>query len=106
MLDEENWREEAKSVINDVKNHVQSIEISQLASNDRFIYVNLTTLENETYCIELSSSGFRIVGISHDLNNIDSDEYYETPYSLLSKISASFYQSFADELINKLKVVE
>ncbi|XP_031357554.1 GSK3B-interacting protein-like [Photinus pyralis] len=104
VLDAENWRNEARSVINDVSNHVKTIEISASSANDDgHIYLNVTTLENANYCVELSAAGFRIVGVSHDANDLDDGERYETPYALLGKISASFRRSFADELMSKLK---
>lgn len=105
MSDEEvdNWREEAKSVINDIKGHVMNIQISEALENtDQKIYLNLTTLENSQYCIELSSSGFRVVGKSFDNINLDGESYFETPYSLLSSISPQFHQSFGNALLIKL----
>ncbi|KAJ8924706.1 hypothetical protein NQ315_000857 [Exocentrus adspersus] len=101
--DLENWQMEAESVINDVKDHVNELKISQkLGSSNQFIYLNLRTIENEEFCIELSARGFRIVGRSFDTNSIDSDEYFETPYSLLNSVSKKFKDSFGNALLEKL----
>lgn len=99
----ENWKQEAEAVINDVKSHVNDIEISEkLKSSDHNIYLNIITIENQRFCVQLSNQGFRIVGHNLDENNIDSDVFYETPYSLLNKVSEKYRQSFASSLQNQL----
>lgn len=98
------WSDEAQAVIKDIEALVNSIHVSDaLQSNEHNIYLNLVTNENCPYCIELSACGFRIVGNKHDSNDIDTEEYYDTPYSLLSKISQSYASSFGNALISKLK---
>ncbi|KAK4873093.1 hypothetical protein RN001_015122 [Aquatica leii] len=105
VLDKENWKQEAASVINDIKNHVKNVEISNLKNTNQRVYLNITTLESENYCVELSGQGFRVVGKAYDLVDLTDTEYFETPYSLLSKISLNFYQSFGNELMSKLQAV-
>lgn len=106
-LSEDHWKEEALSVINDIKDHVKDIHVSQkLKSNNKFIYLNLTTEEQENYCIELSGAGFRIVGNSFDDNSKARTKIYETPYSLLDEISPKYRESFGSSLVNKLKALE
>lgn len=106
VLDEENWRNEAQAVINDIRNHVRSVEISKtLKSTDRHVYLNFTTLEGDSYCVELSASGFQIVGKAYDTVDISEGEYFETPYGLLCKISTDFYKSFGNELMSKLNAL-
>ncbi|XP_044750146.1 GSK3B-interacting protein [Coccinella septempunctata] len=103
LLDENNWKLEAQSVIGDIGNHVKFVAISEtLLNTNNKIFLNLETLENRTFCIELSASGFRIVGNAFNQNNLDESEYYETPYSLLNRISPMFSASFRDELLEKL----
>lgn len=103
VLNENNWKLEAQSVINDIKNHVKIVTISEtLQSTNKCVFFNLKTLENESLCIELSANGFRIVGNLFDHNDINKSDYYETPYSLLNKISPMFTASFRDELLEKL----
>lgn len=103
----ENWEEEAKSVISDIKDHVTDVHVSEaLRNNEQKIYLNLKTLENNKYCIELSACGFRIVGKDFNTKNLDEDTYFETPYSLLSSISPGFHNSFGNALSFKLRALQ
>lgn len=103
----ENWIEEAKSVINDIKGHVANVQICEgLESTDWKIFLNLTTLESKKYCIELSVNGFRVVGNSFDETLLDEENYFETPYSLLSAISPGFQKSFGGALVTKLSALQ
>ncbi len=54
------------------------------------------------YCIELTAQGFRVVG--HDYNRTDlcDEDYFETPYALLDKLSPMYRQAFGDSLVSKL----
>lgn len=102
VLDEENWKIEAQAVINDIKSHVKQIIISdKIKSTNQKIVLNLTTLEDELFCIELSGFGFRVLGKGYDSSN-NNGEYFETPYSLLNSLSPLFQQSFGNELLKKL----
>lgn len=94
------WDEEARAVIDDVKNNVQQICISEsLPATDHCIYLNCETLEGNKYTICLSSSGFQIVGKDFNkVDAIDSSVTYETPYAMLTEISESYKQSFGEEL--------
>lgn len=103
MASSESWKQEAEAVINDVKTHVNYIKVSEkLESSDYNIYLNIITIENQRFTVQLSNQGFRIVGHNFDENNINSDTFYETPYSLLNEISKEFRQSFANSLQNQL----
>lgn len=103
----ENWIEEAKGVINDIKLHVTDVHICEvLKSRNQKIYLNLVTLESNTFCIEISANGFRVVGKHFDEKLLDEEKYYETPYSLLSAISPGFHKSFGDALLTKLSALE
>lgn len=105
VLDQETWPQEAESAINDIRKHVKNATISpKIKSNNQRIFINLTTLENKDYCIEMSSAGFRIVGKRHDdvsLSDVENMSY-ETPYALLNNISKKYRESFGGELMNKL----
>lgn len=110
-----NWEEEAQAIINDVKSHVKHIETSSvLPSTETNIYINVTTFEDQQYCVHVSSAGFRIVSNSYDTIDEDKSEMpdgddeeaakdiYETPYALLDKISPSYVQSFGNQLTKQL----
>lgn len=104
VLDEEQWKLEAQAVVNDVKQHVKHIEVSKkLRSSNQFIYLNITTLENLNFCIELSAAGFAIVGNQFDDKSNDDGERYETPYSLLNVVSPCYRNSFGNSLLDRLK---
>ncbi|KAK7084996.1 hypothetical protein SK128_004633 [Halocaridina rubra] len=100
--DEEEWHVEAAAVIQDVKDCVTQMVISSLPSSNTTIFFNLTTRENNTYCIELTASGFRIVGFKYDDSSQPSEDYYETPYALLDTISPMYRESFSSALAAKL----
>lgn len=103
-LNKEQWKLEAQAIINDVKQHVTDIKISEkLRNNNQFFYLNLTTLEDLKFCIELSSAGFTIVGNEHDKISNRESEHFETPYSLLNFVSSRYRDSFGNSLVHKLK---
>lgn len=105
MFDSEelmDWQEEAKAIINDVKAHLKTVQVSErLESTDRRIYINATTLEEQNLCICVSSMGFRIVGQQFDTVNAEVEEkskIYETPYALFTDISPLYVKSFGEAL--------
>lgn len=100
VLDAENWKLEANAVVKDIEKHVRNISV--IDGTNQKIYFNLTTIEGKDFCIELSASGFKVVGNAYNEKNDVSKDYFETPYSLLSQISESFHKSFGNELVNKL----
>ncbi|KAK4314745.1 hypothetical protein Pmani_013996 [Petrolisthes manimaculis] len=102
VLDEQEWHVEAAAVIQDVKECVENIIVSSLPVSDTTIYFNLTTKEKNSYCIELTASGFRIVSDKYDDKSQPTEDYFETPYSLLDNISPLYRQSFSNALSAKL----
>lgn len=100
--DEEEWHVEASAVIQDVKECVTQMLISSLPASNTTIFFNLTTRENNVYCVELTASGFRIVGSKYDDNSEPSEDYYEMPYALLDTISPMYRESFSSALAAKL----
>ncbi|CAL1675416.1 unnamed protein product [Lasius platythorax] len=104
VLDEEQWRLEAQAVIKDVGKHVRDLRVSErLVSTKRGIYLNLTTLEDLRFCVELSAAGFAVVGNRHDDASNAGNERFETPYSLLDFVSPQYRNSFGNSLLDKLK---
>lgn len=103
VLNKENWKIEAQAIINDINGHVKEAVIStKLKCSDSHIYINITTLENQLFCVEVSNLGFRIVGSNYDTKNQFEADYFETPYSLLNIISPLFRDSFGNTLVDKL----
>lgn len=125
------WQTEAAAIIQDVQDHVNLIDISNHLNNQSScIYLNVRTLEGDTYCIEASNQGFCILSRTFDVidkNYIDKwndddvetgdsdvdDEnginirhkYYETIYSLLDRISPLYVRSFGSTLCAKLHLL-
>jgi hypothetical protein len=101
------WRAEAAAVIQDLRDHVNEIRVSDQLKSDRFsIYLNLQTKESDKMTVEMSSAGFRICGHSYDsLSDMQSKQQpqqYETMNALLNETSPGFRQSFASALHHKL----
>ncbi|XP_050513339.1 GSK3B-interacting protein [Diabrotica virgifera virgifera] len=106
ILDSHGWKFEAEAIINDIKDHVNAVVISEkIPSTDSCIFLNLVTIEDKNYCIQISALGFKIVGLNFDETGLDSEEFYETPYALLYKISPGFKTSFANALYVKLEQI-
>jgi hypothetical protein len=107
LLTGDQWKTEAAAVIQDIQEHVRNIGISgKIRSTNQCIYLNVTTVEGVQYCIELSSSGFRIAGRAYDNKTELSSGYFETPYALLNSISPSYKTSFSNSLLKKLEDVK
>ncbi|KAK3915089.1 GSK3-beta interaction protein [Frankliniella fusca] len=105
VLDKEQWHVEVSAVIHDIKNHVLKASTSTLESTDDFVYFNITTLEGNDYCVQMSKNGFVIAGNHHDSSSFEPAEYFETPYSLLDHISPKYRESFARQLIDSLSAL-
>ncbi|KAG0716882.1 GSK3B-interacting protein [Chionoecetes opilio] len=103
--DEQEWRVEAAAVIQDVKECVDHMSVAALPASNTDIHFNLTTKELNHYCVELTASGFRIVGSKFDDNSKPSEDYYETPYALLDNISPLYRECFSSALIARLSAI-
>lgn len=101
----EYWEQEAEGVIKDIENQVKEIKISTLPVTKHGIYLNVTTLEGQTFCFHLGSSGFEVVGHDYDKADESGNDAYETPYALLRSISEKFTPAFNDSLTSKLNDV-
>jgi hypothetical protein len=103
VLDKQQWKLEAEGVIQDISSGLKTATVSSiLPISDCSIYINIETLEGDTFCIELSTMGFTVVGKEFDTKDISERKYYETPYSILDSLSplyrANFYQRLSDKL--------
>ena len=100
------WKVEALAVIHDVQDNVHEIKVADNpGEGDQQVYMNLTTKEMVCYCVELTAQGFRIVGNAYNKTDINTEEYYETPYALLNKLSPLYMQAFGDSLASKLQLI-
>ncbi|KAJ8676308.1 hypothetical protein QAD02_012095 [Eretmocerus hayati] len=107
VLDAQQWRVEAQSVIDDVKEHVHELRVcSDLSSSNSSIYLNLTTLEGCKFCISLSAEGFGVIGNQHETNDQEPVEYFETVYSLLDHLSPQYRDSFGKSLMQRLQMLD
>ncbi|KAK7108675.1 GSK3B-interacting protein-like [Littorina saxatilis] len=105
---EHTLRIEAQEVVKEVAYAVDSVKISTaLPISDFLVYMNLRTKENDTFCVELSEQGFRVVGRQFDtVGSSDEGKYYETIYSLLDSVSSSYRNSFSETLMAKLRTLQ
>lgn len=106
------WKAEARAVIEDIKQDVKEIAVSdKLPGDDNGIYLNVETLDRDEnrFCVRMSALGFEIVGREYDqvaeAAEEDQSVIYETPYALLSAISKSYSESFANRLCAALKKI-
>ena len=80
---------------------------SSFQSSDCQIYLNITTVEEQKITVELSGQGFCIVcqNAYDTIQNQEAppSEYFETPYSLLDKISPGYRKAFGDNLEKALR---
>lgn len=94
---------EAKAAVKEVAFAVKTISISQTFPNSEDAYhLNLETLEDKKYCVELTVKGFRII----NSNACENSEYYETIYSLLDAMSPQYRVQFSSALSRKLSEIE
>lgn len=96
---------EAQQSLDEVRYAITAGWISEkLVSTRECSYINVTTLEEEAFCIRLTWRGFEVVGRCHDdvSEEESSGEAWETVYSLLSHISPSYTANFSKQLADKL----
>ncbi|XP_064615812.1 GSK3-beta interaction protein-like [Liolophura sinensis] len=98
---------EAEHLAQEVAYAVHDIQLSSvLGAFDDRVYINLTTKEKESFCVQLTAQGFKIVG--KEYNKVDEkcckdNQCYETLYSLLDKVSPQYRVSFGNVLFQKLE---
>ncbi|RCN44626.1 hypothetical protein ANCCAN_09376 [Ancylostoma caninum] len=102
--------EEAIAAVREFSYAVQSVCISEmLPRTSELLFLNLTTLEHVTYCIELTGKGWRIASNRADCMNGDFRQlhvhtnYFESLSQLLDTVSPSYRQRFGGQLMDKLK---
>lgn len=101
--------EEALAAVREFSFAVHSLCFSEmLPRTNELLFLNLTTLEQETYCIELTTKGWRIASNRADCMNGDfrqlhvHTQYFESLCQLLDSISPQYREKFSVQLVNKL----
>lgn len=103
---------EAEKYCKEIYFGVNYAQVSErLEKNSSVCYFNITTLENENWCIELNNQGFLIVSNIFDskddiirLNNISNQKkQFETIESLMFTISPLYSKRFNEMVSEKLK---
>ncbi|CAL8075465.1 unnamed protein product [Calicophoron daubneyi] len=98
---------EAAAAIKEVAFGVKDIQMASesLPCTDSLAYINLTTLEDEPMCVEISVKGFCPVGDRYNetQEQTTGSEYYETIYALLSARSRSFRDRFSQRVCDRLQ---
>ncbi|CAI5441332.1 unnamed protein product [Caenorhabditis angaria] len=104
--------EEALVAVRELSFAVKNIAISEmLPRTPQLLFINVTTLENHTHCIELTGKGWRIASNRNDCMNGDfrqldiHTQYYDSLYALLTTISPLYREKFSEQLINKLNLL-
>lgn len=104
--DAQEWVVEAQAIIKDVQDCVFLLKVSDSVElSDSCVHLNLTTLEQQCYTIELSAAGFRVVSLQHDSTCSPSENYFETPYSLLDNLSPMYRVKFCSALSQRLELL-
>lgn len=100
---------EAYSAVREIAPYVRSISVSEvLTRTSELMFLNLVTLENESYCIELTQKGWRICSdrldcMYGDFRKIDMHvQYYDTIYALLDSLSQLYRDEFSADLAQRL----
>ena len=105
-----NFIEESNLIIKDISFSVSAISLSQtLPQSPHLVYFNIVTKESKSFTVRLSTEGFKVVSHRLDSDEACSGEFpktYETVYSLLETISASYVSSFGNALMMKLSGLE
>ncbi|KAE9551258.1 hypothetical protein FO519_005542 [Halicephalobus sp. NKZ332] len=100
---------EAFSAVREISPFVKSFSISEVLSRTPdLIFLNMTTLEGSTYCVELTQRGWRICSDREDSMNGDfrklelHSRYFESIYMLLDVVSPQYREKFGGALAEKL----
>ncbi|KAH7725607.1 hypothetical protein AAVH_06787 [Aphelenchoides avenae] len=92
---------EACKAVQETALFVKSVRVSDvLARTPELIFLNLVTLEENTYCVELTHRGWRIRSDRADAANCDASlelyaKYFETIHALLDDVSPTYRDRFA-----------
>ncbi|EFP07579.1 hypothetical protein GCK72_006206 [Caenorhabditis remanei] len=101
--------EEAMAAVREHAFAVNLIGVSEmLPRTPQLLFINVTTSENHTHCIELTIKGWRVASNRNDCMNGDfrqldiHTKYFSTLHALLTEISPLYREKFGAQLIAKL----
>ncbi|CAJ0591109.1 unnamed protein product [Cylicocyclus nassatus] len=104
---------EAIAAVHELSFAVQSISVSEmLPRTPDLIFVNLTTIEEQPFCLELTHKGWRITSLRLDCMVGDFTrlelftKYYDSLFSLMDTISPGYRARFGEKLALRLKMLE
>jgi len=104
---------EAYAAVQQLSLAVQSISVSEmLPRTPELIFVNVTTLESQPYCLELTTKGWRITSLRSDCMQGDFTRmelftrYFDNIYDLMEVISGGYKHLFNEKLAQKLRILE
>ncbi|CAB3397192.1 unnamed protein product [Caenorhabditis bovis] len=104
---------EAIAAVHELSFAVQSISVSEmLPRTPDLIFVNVTTLEGQPYCLELTLKGWRITSLRSDCMVGDFTrlemftKYYDSLYALMDTISPGYRARFGEKLAQRLKLLQ
>jgi hypothetical protein len=104
---------EAIAAVHELQFAVKDIYVSEmLPRTSELIFLNVTTLEGQAYCVELTMKGWRVTSLRHDCMNGDIHhldlhvQYFETIYALMDRISPDYRRRFTDALTSKLNAIQ
>lgn len=104
---------EAIAAVHELQFAVKDIYVSEmLPRTSELIFLNVTTLEGQAYCVELTMKGWRVTSLRHDCMNGDINhldlhvQYFETIYALMDRISPAYRLRFTDALMSKLAAIQ
>ncbi|KAE9421642.1 hypothetical protein Angca_006366, partial [Angiostrongylus cantonensis] len=104
---------EAIAAVHELSFGVQSIGISEmLPRTPDLIFVNLTTLEEQPFCVELTHKGWRITSLRCDCMMGDFTrfqlfiKYYDSLHSLMCEISSGYCSRSGEKIAHQLNMVE
>lgn len=104
---------EAIAAVHQLSIAVQTISISEmLPRTPELIFVNVTTLEGQPYCLELTAKGWRVTSLRSDCMQGDFTrmelftKYYDSLYDLMEFISPNYKQRFSEKLEQRLRLLE
>uniref|UniRef100_A0A915PJG1 GSKIP domain-containing protein n=1 Tax=Setaria digitata TaxID=48799 RepID=A0A915PJG1_9BILA len=104
---------EAVAAVHELSFAVKTISVSEILPRTAdLIFVNVTTVEGQPYCLELTLKGWRVTSLRHDCMQGDYTRldlftiYYDTLYDLMDKLSPGYRNVFSEKLAQKLRMLQ